>query len=450
MSKRDLADIGTKIRRSPGIAYQKLLDADSRPVPAHLRIDTAAFLGDHDIPIERYIDPRYHELEKEKLWPRVWQMALREERIPEVGDADVYEINDVSILIVRVREGSGPDAIKGYYNACLHMGRNLVERPCNLAEIRCPYHGFTWRTDGKLKHIPGMWDFPHVDARNMSLPEVKVATWNGFVFVNMDPDCETLESYLGEVYRHWDAYPLSDRYTSAHVKKVIRCNWKTGQEAFMDAFHLVASHPQILAAAGDDNTQYDVFGHCSRAITPAGTPSPHLNWAPSEQEIAANVYKPRDSTGGITVPEGVTYREYGAQVGRDELRKTIGGKADALCDAEIIGFILLYALPELPSLPLLQPGASAFPAPRRPPRHVHHGSHVPDAVQGRPPAAGESNLPRPRPVLPRCPGTRRRRRPYRAGRMEPRKGPARHAYLAAQQGRADNGGLPSHPGAALP
>ena len=324
------------IRRSPGIAYQQLLDADTRPVPPHLRIDTAAFLGDHDIPIERYIDPKYHELEKQKLWSKVWQMALREERIPQVGDADVYDINDVSILIVRVGEGSGPDAIKAYYNACLHMGRQLIDRPCRMAEIRCPYHGFTWRTDGRLKHIPGMWDMPHLDARTMNLPEVKVARWNGFVFINMDPDCEPLEAYLGEAFHHWDRYPLGDRYTSVHVMKVLRCNWKTGQEAFMDAFHLIASHPQILAAAGDDNTQYDVFGQCSRAITPAGIPSPHLNWTPTEQEIAANVYKPRDSTGGVTVPEGMTYRQHGAQLGREELRKTIGDKVDGLCDAEIM------------------------------------------------------------------------------------------------------------------
>ncbi len=321
-----------KIRRSPGISYQQLLDADTRPVPAHLRVDTAAFLGDHDIPLERYIDPHYHELEKEKLWPKVWQMAVREERIPEVGDADVYEIADTSILIVR----TAADEIKAYYNACLHMGRQLVERPCRMAEIRCPYHGFTWRTDGKLKHIPGMWDFPHVDAAKMNLPEVKVARWNGFVFVNMDPDCEPLESYLGEAFRHWDSYPLGDRYTSVHVMKVMRCNWKAAQEAFMDAFHLIASHPQILAAAGDDNTQYDVFAHASRAITPAGTPSPHLTWSPTEQEIAANVYKPRDSTGGIAVPDGMTYRQVGAQAGREELRKMIGDKADALCDAEIM------------------------------------------------------------------------------------------------------------------
>ena len=242
----------------------------------------------------------------------------------------------------------------------------------------------------------------------MNLPEVRVARWNGFVFINMDPDGESLESYLGEVWHHWDAYPLSERYISAHVSKVMRCNWKAGQEAFMDAFHLIASHPHILAAAGDDNTQYDVFGHCSRAITPAGTPSPHLNWTPTEQEIAANVYKPRDSTGGIAVPDGKTYREVGAEVGREELRKTIGDKVDALCDAEIMDF-LLHAVPQLPPLPRLQPGQPALPALRRPARHVHHGSLLSHPVQGRAPAAGQDHRARPRPVLARRPRTRRRR-----------------------------------------
>ena len=192
-----------------------------------------------------------------------------------------------------------------------------------------------------------MWDMPHVDPRAMNLPEVKVARWNGFVFINMDPDCESLESYLGEIWTTGTGI-RSPSGSSVHVRKVIRCNWKTGQEAFMDAFHLVAAHPQILAAAGDDNTQYDVFGNCSRAVTPAGTPSPHLNWTPTENEIAANVYKPRDSTGGITVPDGMTYRQYGAQVGREELRKTIGDRVDQLCrNCRDHGLVLLHAVPEL-------------------------------------------------------------------------------------------------------
>lgn len=320
------------VRRSPGISYQAVLDKDTRPVPDYLRIDTAAHLGDHDIPVDRYIDPGFHELEKEKLWPKVWQMALREEWIPNVGDADVYEINDVSIIVVRV----APDTIKAYYNACLHMGRNLIDRPCKVSEIRCPYHGFTWHTNGRLKHIPGMWDFPQIDARKFNLPEVKVATWGGFIFINMDPDCEPLEAWLGDIASHFEKYPLSDRYTAVHVTKVLRCNWKTAQEAFMDAYHVVGTHPQILAAAGDDNSQYDVFGYCSRTITPAGIPSPHLKWTPTENDIAANVYRPRDSSGGVEVPPGLTYREYGASLAREELRTVIGDEADALCDAEVM------------------------------------------------------------------------------------------------------------------
>ena len=319
-------------RRSRGISYQDVLASDTRPVPDYLRIDTQTFLGDHDIAVDRYIDPKFHELEKEKLWPKVWQMATREERMPNVGDVQLYDINDVSIILVR----TAPDTIKGYYNACLHMGRALVDRPCKVEHFRCPYHGFTWHTDGRLKHIPGMWDFPHIKAKEFNLPEVKVATWGGFVFINMDPDCEPLESYMGDIMGHFEKYPLEDRYVAVQVTKVVRCTWKTAQEAYMDAYHVVATHPQILTSAGDDNSQYDVFDNCSRAITAAGIASPHINWEPTENDIAANVYRPRDSSGDVEVPEGMSYREFGASLAREQLRLVIGDKADELCDAEVM------------------------------------------------------------------------------------------------------------------
>jgi phenylpropionate dioxygenase-like ring-hydroxylating dioxygenase large terminal subunit len=344
MSKLDSAAADpSAIRRSPAVSYQTLLDQDTRPVPDHLRVDTAAFLGDQDIPVDRYIDPKFHQLEKQKLWNKVWQVALREERIPNVGDADVYEINDISIILMRV----APDTIKGYFNACLHMGRTLIERPCNLREIRCPYHGFTWHTDGKLKRIHGMWDFPHVDVKKFNLPEVRVGTWGGFIFINMDPNCEPLDSYLGELNKHFEKYCFSDRYTAVHVVKVLRANWKTAQEAFMDAYHVVATHPQVLASTGDDNTQYDVFGNCSRAITPYAVPSPHLNWRPTEDEIAASVYRPIESTPVTYPPPGTTYREFGAQRTRDALRNLIGEKADELSDTEALDAFYYTVFPNL-------------------------------------------------------------------------------------------------------
>src|SRR6185436_8123983 len=104
--------------RSPGDTYQDLLDRDSRPenVPVALRWQSNEHLGSADIPRARYISRAFHELEKEKLWKRVWQMACREEDVPEVGDSLVYDICDLSILVVR----SAPDTIQAYFNACLH------------------------------------------------------------------------------------------------------------------------------------------------------------------------------------------------------------------------------------------------------------------------------------------------------------------------------------------
>ena len=95
--------------RSPGLSYQQLLDTDTHPVAPSLRLESPAYFGDADYPVANYTSREVHELEKERLWRRVWQMACREEDLPDVGDTVVYEICDISILVVR----STPGEIKG-------------------------------------------------------------------------------------------------------------------------------------------------------------------------------------------------------------------------------------------------------------------------------------------------------------------------------------------------
>ncbi|MDB4309264.1 aromatic ring-hydroxylating dioxygenase subunit alpha, partial [Porticoccaceae bacterium] len=72
--------------RCEGISYQNLLDDETIEVPAYLREDTNPYMGNDDISVDRWISRDFHEQEKEKLWPKVWQMTCREEDIPEVGD----------------------------------------------------------------------------------------------------------------------------------------------------------------------------------------------------------------------------------------------------------------------------------------------------------------------------------------------------------------------------
>jgi phenylpropionate dioxygenase-like ring-hydroxylating dioxygenase large terminal subunit len=172
----------------------------------------------------------------------------------------------------------------------------------------------------------------------MSLPEVRVDTWGGFVFVNMDADCEPLADHLGAgLMGQFERWPLENRYKQAHVAKVLGCNWKVAQEAFMEAYHVVATHPQLLPAFGDDNSQYDVFGNVARAMSPGGTPSPHLRWTPTEQEMADWMTdRSLDEPVKLTVPEGATARATLAAVRREGLEPVLGEGANELCDAEVI------------------------------------------------------------------------------------------------------------------
>jgi phenylpropionate dioxygenase-like ring-hydroxylating dioxygenase large terminal subunit len=317
--------------RSGGISYQELLDTDTHKVPDVLRMVSPYFVGSHDVDATRYTSRAFHELEKEKLWKKVWQLACREEDIPEIGDMIPYDICDLSFLVVRADDGS----IKAYWNACLHRGRLLREYQDNCHEIRCPFHGFCWNLDGTLKSVPAKWDFPHVEPDEFSLHEVKVGTWGGFVFINPDPDCGSLADHLVGLDEQFARWPLAKRYKQAHVAKIVRANWKVVQEAFMEAFHVVATHPQILPGIGDENTQYDVWGNLSRAITPNGTPSPHLKYEPTEQQMIDSMVDRRlDEEPVVVIAANATARATAAANSRELYRPIIGDAVDEFCDAE--------------------------------------------------------------------------------------------------------------------
>ena len=317
--------------RSSGISYQQLLDSDTRPVPEVLRLQSARDVPVVRVPIERYVSQEFHDLEVEKVWSKVWQFACREEEIPEPGDHVVYDIADRSVLVVR-----GEDhRIRAFHNVCLHRGRQLKERDGRSASLRCPFHGWTWNLDGSLAEVPCRWDFPHVERDQYALPEVRTGGFGGFVFVNFDEHCESFESFVGDLPRHFERWPLEKRYKEAHVAHLMPCNWKVVQEAFMEAYHVVATHPQILPGIGDSNSQYDAWDNFSRAITPNMTPSPHLDWEPSEDDqLSAIMTTSLDSEPMIRVPEGMTARQILAQVARMGLQASVPS-VQALTDAEL-------------------------------------------------------------------------------------------------------------------
>lgn len=309
--------------RSQGISYQELIAGDQVPPPRTLTLENVFRSPLASVPVSRYTSQAFHDLEMRKLWPKVWQMACREEEIPEVGDHLVYEIGRYSIIVVRTQEG-----VRAHHNVCRHRGRRLCERAGHAASFICPFHGFSWHLDGSLRSITSEWDFPQIDRGNFRLSPVRCDTWGGWVFVNMDLEAESLAGYLGDLPEHFAVWKPEERYIEAHVAKVMSCNWKLCQEAFMEAFHVINTHPQILLGIGDENSQYDAWGNFSRAITPNGTPSPHVRRAPSEQEMFESVMmRHLDDPPAPQVPPGMTARAMMAAAARANLQPILGDGA---------------------------------------------------------------------------------------------------------------------------
>ncbi len=298
-------------------AFTAMLDADSNAanVTDAMRRNQPLPPGPSLIPVARYIDRRYHDLEKKNLWSRVWQMAAHEDDFEHVGDVVPYDIADRSYLLVRV----GEDEYKAFYNACLHRGRKLREVPARqLDELRCPFHGWAWNLDGSLKQIPCAYDFAGLQRDEESLPEVKLERWGRFLFINPDPDAAPLAEHLGDFDSHFEILPYDRRFKQAHVAKVIRANWKVVQEAFMESYHVLMTHPQILTGGAHDLcTKYDAFGNYSRAIRCGALETEGLpSWEPYENENGATCLRHPlngwiyehigDGVVEVTTPKGVS------------------------------------------------------------------------------------------------------------------------------------------------
>ena len=137
--------------RSPGITYQQLLDTDKFPVPEVLRLQSPKYLGSDDIPKERYTSRQWHEREVERLWRRVWQFACREEQLADVGSHVVYDIADLSFIVVR----SAPERDQGVLQRLpAPWPRSSRITAGGVRRFRCPFHGCTWALDGSLRAIP--------------------------------------------------------------------------------------------------------------------------------------------------------------------------------------------------------------------------------------------------------------------------------------------------------
>jgi phenylpropionate dioxygenase-like ring-hydroxylating dioxygenase large terminal subunit len=201
--------------------------------------------GEHGIPVARYIDRDFAKLEAEKLWVRVWQMACRLDQVSEPGDYMVYEILDQSILVVRVDETT----IRAFHNVCPHRATALAAGAgrFQLETITCPFHGWKWNLNGENTFVLDRQEFMGGCLADdyLHLHECKVAEWMGSVWINLDSEAQPFEDHIAPIRALVDPILIDQMKFYWHKSIVVNANWKVAQEAFMEAYHVPQTHPQL-------------------------------------------------------------------------------------------------------------------------------------------------------------------------------------------------------------
>lgn len=340
--------------RSTIPTVDEYLRADNYPVPDFLWERTERGISTEPVSVQDYLSPEHHALEAKRLWGRVWQWACWTHDIPKAGDFSVYEIENQSIIVIRQKD----DSIRAMHNSCRHRGAKLLEGLGNSPAIRCTFHAWTWNNDGSLKNVPCHWDFPQVQPETHGLPEVRTAVWNGMVFINLDPDAEPFEDFLGPVLpRHFADEAYADRFKAAHVTQLVNCNWKVAMEAFLEIYHVAGTHPQTTPYAAGIITQYDAWGLHGRQLGMLGVPDPRAGLNLTEEEVVEalvddGILQVVDGRGesdrrDALAEGGATARTLLANWNRTRTAAISGRDYTQYCDSEMIDVIQYHVFPNI-------------------------------------------------------------------------------------------------------
>lgn len=197
------------------------------------------------VPPAIYADSEIAALEKERIFSREWLCPGLAADIPKPGDYITWSIAGQPIYVIRCRDGQ----VRSYANVCLHRMMTLLEGRGNCQRITCPYHGWTYDTEGKVigaGHMQGR--DPEFDKKGYRLPEIRTELWQGWIYVTLNADAPSVSDLLRELEPEVARYRL-DKYVSVALQDHLwNTNWKLLTENFMEGYHLPVAHRETVGA----------------------------------------------------------------------------------------------------------------------------------------------------------------------------------------------------------
>jgi len=204
-----------------------------------------------------YIDPELFALEQEHFFANTWNYVGHDSQLPQPGDYITNEIAGRPLIVVRQADGS----VRVLMNRCAHKGSRLVSAPCgNTGKFfRCPYHAWTFKTDGKLLAIPLKNGYEgtalnECDSAKGLVALQHVRLYRGFIFVKINDAGPDFESYFGDSLSSIDN--MADRSPQGELeiaggclRFVHQCNWKMFVENLNDTMHPMVAHESSAGTA---------------------------------------------------------------------------------------------------------------------------------------------------------------------------------------------------------
>lgn len=201
----------------------------------------------------RYVSTDFLELERAKLWPKVWLVAAHASELSQPGSFVTLDMGAESFLVVR-DQGS----LRAFHNVCIHRGTILCEeRRGRAPALRCPYHGFTYGLDGKV--VAGRGSEKLVSA-GMGLAPLACEQHAGLVWVRAAQAGPSLDEYLGPLDAALNALDLEAFTLVADHTYPLACNWKLSADIHNEALHLPTLHPELAAFADFDAIRWESLG----------------------------------------------------------------------------------------------------------------------------------------------------------------------------------------------
>lgn len=194
------------------------------------------------VPTEVYRDPARAHAERTLLTNEVPVVVALSGQLTEPGDFATFDLPDLPTLTIRGHDGTA----RVFVNACRHRGVMLTEAPCGRfgRTIVCPFHAWSYRSDGSLASIAHPEGFRAVDPAELGLIELPSSERLGFVWLHPGD----LDAYLGDALVDELASYGLDRYHAFRSTTIdIDANWKLFYETFLEFYHGVYLHRSTLA-----------------------------------------------------------------------------------------------------------------------------------------------------------------------------------------------------------